>query len=366
MSVPIREVLSALETLAPTALAESWDNVGLLIGETSQQPSTVFIALDVTPATLEQAAQHQAQLMITHHPLIFSGMKRLVEDGATISLVTRMVRDGRSLISLHTNLDVAPNGLNTYVATALGLRNLRPLMPTEARPLLKLIVYVPASHIDAVRTAICNAGAGHIGHYEGCTFTTPGTGTFCPKEGTNPFIGQAGKLEQVDEIRLETVVPKAVLGQVLSAMFAQHPYEEVAFDLLPMENSWPGAGMGRVGRLEIPTTVRKFRDKVSEVLKTDQLLVSGDDDQPVRTVALCTGAGGDYLSHALRAKADLYLTGEMKHHQALLAGERGIAAIVAGHFATERLAVPLLADFLQTRFPALQIIQAVEVDPLHR
>lgn len=364
MPVTVREILGSLEQLAPSALAESWDNVGLLVGDARQQAQTVLVALDTTPEVLEQATAQHVELLVTHHPLIFSGLKRLLEDGGISSSLRRLVRENCSLIALHTNLDSAPGGLNTYVAAQLGIRQSRPLIPTAARALLKLVVYVPESHVDVVRTAICAAGAGQIGHYSECTFDTLGTGTFRPEAGTHPYIGETGVLERVPEVRLETVVPKHALSAVLQAMHASHPYEEVAYDLIILEIPWPEAGLGRIGQLPAPVTAAAFTERIKTVLQAETLEFAGDPQRPVHTVALCTGAGGDFLGAALRQGADLYLTGEIKHHQALEARQSGMAIVVAGHFATERPAVPLLADYLADRHPELRIVRAEECDPL--
>ncbi|HEX2951826.1 MAG TPA: Nif3-like dinuclear metal center hexameric protein [Armatimonadota bacterium] len=361
--VIVRDILGQLEQLAPSALAESWDNVGLLIGDAEQPVQKVLVALDATAAVLDQASHEDVQLIITHHPLIFSGMKRLNEDGGTNSLVRRLIREGRSLVATHTNLDSAPDGLNTYVATLLGIQAPRPLIPSEARSLLKLVVYVPETHVDAVRSAICAAGAGHIGHYAECTFGTPGTGTFQPEEGTHPFIGTPGKLERVQEVRLETVVPKRALSAVFAAMFASHPYEEVAYDLFTLENSWPMAGLGRIGNLATPMDAGEFVTRVREVLQTDRLVFTGDMARQIKTVALCTGSGGDFAEHAFQSHADAYLTGEIKHHQALLARQHGLMLIDAGHYPTERPAVNLLAEYLTAKNGDLEIIRAIEEDP---
>lgn len=364
--VIVREILGQLEQLAPPALAESWDNVGLLIGDVAQPVDKILVALDATSAVLDQASREDAQLIITHHPLIFSGIKRLNEDGGTSGLVRRLIREGRSLIAMHTNLDSAPDGLNTYVAKLLGVQNLRPLLPSEMRSLLKLVVYVPETHVDAVRSAICAAGAGHIGHYSECTFGAPGIGTFRPEEGTHPFIGITGTLERVQEIRLETVVPKKLLTAVLTAMLASHPYEEVAYDVFTLENPWPGAGLGRMGCLPTPMTANAFIARVSEVLHTNRIFVIGDTARRVKTIALCTGSGGDFAEQAFHAHADVYLTGEIKHHQALLAQQQGFMLIDAGHYPTERPAVNLLADYLTAQNSDLMVLRAVEEDPFQR
>ena len=366
MAITVGDIVERVHELAPPALAESWDNVGLLVGDPAQAVSIVLTALDADDAVLEQAAAHGAELLVTHHPLLFTAQKRLVEDGGVLSLARRLIREGRSLLAAHTNLDSAPRGLNWRLAELLGLRETKPLVPTEARPLLKLVVFVPATHAETVREAICAAGAGHIGEYRDCTFGASGTGTFRPLAGTTPFIGAPDTLERVAEIRLETVTPRAQLPTVLAAMLAAHPYEEAAYDVIPLDNAWPGAGLGRIGVLAEPTTAAALLERVRDALGTDRLALIGEPSTTVRAVALCAGAGGDFIEQARRAGADLYLTGEVKHGQALLARARGPVIIDAGHFATERPAVAVLAEYLTARFPELTVLRAEERDPIAR
>jgi dinuclear metal center YbgI/SA1388 family protein len=357
----VREISAALEALAPPALAEGWDNVGLLVGDPAAPVTRVLTALDASAGVVAQADAMGAELLVVHHPLVFGGLKRVVEDGGTVSLVRRLVAGGRSLLALHTNLDTAPRGLNAHVADLLGLCDTRPLVPAEARPLVKLVVYVPEAQAEAVRAAICDAGAGHIGGYDQCTFAVPGTGTFRPGPGTQPFIGTPGTLERVPELRLETVVPRSALGAVLRALTAAHPYEEPAYDILPMDTPWPGAGLGRVGTVA-PTTAGALLQRVRESLDAPRAALVGDPARPVRTVALVTGSGSDFFEHARRAGADLYLTGEVKHHVALLARESGVAVVDAGHFPTERPAAGLLAGWLRAAFSTLDVRVADEAD----
>jgi len=364
MRVTVNEIVQHVHLLTPTALAESWDNVGLLLGDPAREVGTVLTALDASAGVLDQAAALGAEMLVVHHPLLFTATKRMVEDGGIMSLVRRLIREDRALLAAHTNLDSAPRGLNHYVAGLLGLRETEPLAPSEARPLLKLAVYVPEARLEAVRDAVCAAGAGHIGQYSDCTFGSPGMGTFRPLAGTSPFIGTQGELERIREIRLETVVPRAQLPQVLGAMLAAHPYEEVAYDLIPLENAWPGAGLGRIGMLDEPMTVPVFLERIRTVLGADRPALIGAADRTVQRIALCTGAGSDFTELARRAGADLYLTGEVKHHQALLARDHGPVIIDAGHFATERPAAALLADYLTAEFPGLSVIRAEETDPV--
>ncbi|MHB9133555.1 MAG: Nif3-like dinuclear metal center hexameric protein [Armatimonadota bacterium] len=366
MTLTVRDIQRRLDRLAPPVLAEQWDNVGLLVGDPAQEVRAVVVALDATHGALAQAEAQGANLLVVHHPLIFSGLKRLVEDGGINTLVRRLVASGISLLAYHTNLDSAPEGLNQYVGQMLGLQSLSPLLPSEAHPLVKLVVYVPEAQVDVVREAICRAGAGQIGRYSECTFGAPGIGTFRPEEGANPYIGMVGELERVAEIRLETVVPKPALRTVLDAMVAAHPYEEVAYDLFSLEKTWPGAGLGRIGTLPSPTTAGAFLQQVRHILQVQCPALIGDLNREVTTVALCTGAGGDFAEQARYAGADLYLTGEVKHHQALLARQHGFAIIDAGHYPTERPAVSLIAGYLEAQFPELVVVRAEEKDPITR
>lgn len=362
--ITVSEILHSLAELAPMELAESWDNVGLLVGDLQQQVQGIVVALDASADVLDQLSDNEAELLVVHHPLIFSGMKRLVEDGGVNTLLRRLIYEGHSLIALHTNLDSAPHGLNQYVAEKLGLVDICPLLPNSARPLLKLVVFVPESHQEELRAALCAAGAGQIGHYSDCTFSSSGQGTFRPMAGSKPYIGETGVLESVTEQRLEMVVAKSALAAVLNALKAVHPYEVPAYDILPQEIAWPGAGLGRIGRCQQTVSMAHFAAHVDEVLSVPRIAMVGDPSAKVSRVALCTGSGGDFLPDAIRAGADLYLTGELKHHQALLARQQGIAVLDIGHFASERPAVPLLADYLEAKFPLIDITCAEEVDPL--
>jgi dinuclear metal center YbgI/SA1388 family protein len=366
MSQTVADITRALDDLAPAALAEAWDNVGLLVGDPKADVTRALVALDATPGVLDQAATLGAEVVVTHHPLLFSATKRLVADGGTLSLVRRLVREGRALVAAHTNLDSAPGGLNDRLAALLGVHETRPLLPSESRALVKLVVYVPVEHAEAVRVAMCDAGAGHIGAYDQCAFAAAGEGTFRPGAGTQPYIGQVGALTRVAEMRVETVVPRARLGAVIAALTVTHPYEEPAFDVLPLDNAWPGAGLGRIGTLETATTVGAFAAKVTQTLGTDRVDVVGHKASTVRTVALCGGGGGDLAERAAALGADVYLTGELKHSQALAAAQRGFSVITAGHFATEHMAVDVLAACLTRSFPALQVQIAEERDPLTR
>lgn len=366
MVVTVSDVLSMLDTLAPFSLAEAWDNVGLLVGDANAQVHGILTALDATLSVIDQATAQGADLIVTHHPLRISPMTRLVEDCGSGTLIRRLTGASISLIAAHTNLDSAPKGLNTYVAEMLGLLDTKPLHVSESRPFLKLVVYVPSTSEYSLCTALAAAGAGAIGDYSECTFASRGEGTFRPGEGTHPYIGAPGELTRVPETRFETIVPRSRVGAVVKALYAAHPYEAPAFDLLPLENCWPGAGLGRIGKLPKPETAAAFSKRVVMVLGTDRLDLVGDPSRQVQTIALCTGGGGNLVEEAAAAGADLYLTGEMKHSQALAAAQRGLCVLTAEHFATERPAVSLLAEWLTKAFPDVPVHRAEESDPLVR
>jgi dinuclear metal center YbgI/SA1388 family protein len=256
------------------------------------------------------------------------------------------MRDGVAIISAHTNLDCAVDGLNSWLAMRLGVQQSVPLQPV-AGDYLKLIVFVPSGHEQPVAEALFSAGAGQIGTYDQCSFRSRGEGTFRPGQGANPFVGEIGQTEHTDEIRLETIVPRRKLARVLEKMQKVHPYEEVAYDLVSLQNQVPGAGLGRIGRLEQETTLDGFAAMVKDALGCDHLRLTGSGTRTVHKVALCGGSGAGLLQTAHRQGADVLVTGDIKYHDARQAEELGIALIDAGHFATESLMIEQVADALQ-------------------
>lgn len=347
MSVKCHAIIEAMDKLAPRHLAESWDNVGLLLGSPDQAVSNILVALDVTSAIAEKARRDGVDLIIAHHPLIFkalTGIRTDLQPGKTIAI---LLKNDIALFAAHTNLDTAPGGVNDILASRLGLVDSRPLSPDHPEKLLKLAVFVPESHVEEVRQAIAAAGAGHIGNYSHCTFQTAGTGTFLPLDGTNPFIGKPGKLEYAPEFRLETVLPEAVSGRVISAMLKAHPYEEVAYDIYALENPAIIHGLGRVGRLAESTALTDFVDAIKKALAIQQVRVAGAIARTVCTVAVCGGAGGSLVRKAAAAGADVLVTGDVKYHEAQEARELGLVVIDAGHFATEQPVVEAVAAYLR-------------------
>jgi dinuclear metal center YbgI/SA1388 family protein len=326
-------------------MAEEWDNVGLQVGDPGATVERVLVALDPGCAAVAAACDRGAQLLVTHHPLLFKPLRRLSPDDPVGRVVWQAVRGGVAILSAHTNLDVAADGLNRWLADRLELNNASPLQPLVGR-LLKLVVYVPEGYDEAVAAALFDAGAGRIGKYDHCSFRTAGIGTFRPGEGTTPFTGTPGQREQVRELRLETVVPQRRLPKVLEKLFKAHPYEEVAYDLVPLANTLPGFGLGRIGSLATTLPLGAFAARVKTALSCQSLRVVGDLQRAVGKVAVCGGSGAGLISEAQRQGADVLVTGDVKYHEARLAEDFGLALIDAGHFATERLAVEELVSRL--------------------
>ena len=342
----IQDLVGLIHKLYAPELAEDWDNVGLQVGDPGRPLDRVMVALDPGLEAVEAARDAGAQALVTHHPLLFKPVKRLTPDDAVGQVLWTAVRDDVAIISAHTNLDCAVDGLNSWLAQKMGVEQAIPLQAV-AGDYLKLVVFVPVGHEDAVADALFSAGGGQIGAYDQVSFRSSGEGTFRPGPGTQPYIGTVGQREKAEEVRLETIIPKRKLLRVLEKMQKTHPYEEVAYDLLPLQNQVPGAGLGRIGRLAQQASLGEFAARVKESLGCDHLRLIGADQMPVRKVALCGGSGAFLLQTAHRQGADVLVTGDVKYHEARQAEELGIALIDAGHFATEQLMIEQVTQSLQ-------------------
>lgn len=342
----IQDLVGLIHKLYAPELAEDWDNVGLQVGDPGRALDRVMVALDPGLEAVEAARDAGAQALVTHHPLLFKPVKRLTPDDAVGKVLWAAVRDDVAIISAHTNLDCAVDGLNSWLAQKMGVEQAVPLQAV-AGDYLKLVVFVPVGHEDAVADALFSAGGGQIGAYDQCSFRSSGEGTFRPGPGTQPYIGTVGQREKAEEVRLETIIPKRKLLRVLEKMQKAHPYEEVSYDLLPLQNQVPGAGLGRIGRLAQQASLGEFAARVKDFLGCDHLRLIGADQMPVRKVALCGGSGAFLLQTAHRQGADVLVTGDVKYHEARQAEELGIALIDAGHFATEQLMIEQVTQSLQ-------------------
>jgi dinuclear metal center YbgI/SA1388 family protein len=332
-------LLEILEEIAPTRYAEPWDNVGLLVGDSNQNISKTLFTIDYTPAVADEARTKNCDCVISYHPPIFDALKRVVFP----SPIYDAIRRGVAIYSPHTALDVADGGTNDMLADAIGLAaDRQPLRITDAKAAnYKLVVFAPRDVADKVADAMFAAGAGRIGNYTSCSFRSPGTGTFFGQEGANPAVGQAGQLERADEVRIETILPISRVEQVIAALKKSHPYEEPAFDLLQLAAPPEGRGQGRIGSLASPIDRSAIISRIKKELDLPHLLVAGPTTGPIIRAACCAGSCGDILNDAISQKAELYLTGEMRHHDALGAALKGITVVATLHSNSERAVLKL-------------------------
>jgi len=329
----VAQIAEAVEQIAPLPLAEEWDNCGLQIGDPEARANQVLIALTPLPEVFEEAKEKGADFLLIHHPLIFDPLKSIVTSAYPGGLLARAIRNGLAVYAAHTSYDAAPAGVSVALARALGLRGpLRVLSPRGA--LRKLVVFVPEKNVDTVVKALAEAGAGVIGDYTECTFRTQGIGTFRGGDEANPYLGEKGRLEKVEEVRIETVVPAHAVARAVEAATSAHPYEEVALDVYPVEGSPEGCGYGRVGTLPVRLTADELRERVSGSLGFSSRLVA-DIGRQIETVAVLGGSGGSFIPEAAASGAHAYVTGDVDYHDALLAESLGLTVIDAGHAATE-------------------------------
>ena len=350
----IADITDALEAWAPPGSAQDYDNVGLQVGDATRSVDTALLALDATPQVLDEAKEHDADLVVTHHPLLFRPLDGVTADSYVSNLALRFAEAGIGLYSIHTNLDAAPGGVSFALADRLGLTDIGFLDGFD-ETLYKLAVFVPADAFDPVREALADAGAGRIGDYEACAFSVAGTGFFKPGDDTDPHIGTAGGgVESADERKLEVEVARWNLGRVLGALEAAHPYEEVAYDLYPVHQKNTRAGLGALGHLPSPEPLSAFLDRVADRLDADSLRYAGTDEASVERVAVCGGAGSDFIGTARGAGADAYVTADVTYHEFFdVLGTDGtpeMALVDPGHYETEALTEALLRNWLADRF----------------
>ena len=342
--VRVEHVSEAFERIAPPSLSEAWDNCGLQVGDPAAEVSRVLVALTPLPEVFEEAEEKGANFLLFHHPLVFDPIKTIDTSAYPGDLLARAIRNDLAVYAAHTSYDAAPAGVSVALAETIGLSGpLRVIAPRGE--LRKLAVFVPEEAVDAVARALAEAGAGVIGDYTECTFRTCGTGTFRGGDETNPYLGERGQLEKVEEVRIETVVPAHAASRAARAATAAHPYEEVAMDIYPTEGFPEGCGYGRLGTLPERLTAEELREHVSESLGFSARLVS-EAGRRIERVAVLGGSGGSFIPEAAASGADAYVTGDIDYHDALLAESLGLTVIDAGHAATEMPSLRPLAAHL--------------------
>jgi len=329
----VKQLVAVIEDVAPREIAEEWDNVGLLVGAYSNMVKRVLLALDVTEEAADKAIELGCELIIAHHPVIFRPLKALRTDSPQGRVLEKLIQAGVSVYAAHTNWDKCRFGTSRRLAELLGLSDITVLKVMGQSRSYKLVVFVPESHREAVFQAMSAAGAGHIGNYSHCSFSTLGKGTFVPLTGATPHVGRAQELIHVEEARLEMIVPQGMLTSVLKGLQAAHPYEEIAYDVLELHNAGQSYGLGSVGELTQPIAWTELSARLRGLFP--EVRVAGRIPLKVRKVAVCGGAGSELVHVAHAAQADALITGDVGHHSALEAAALGLAVVDAGHFATE-------------------------------
>lgn len=348
----LKDIIKKWEQILPLSYQEKWDHCGLNLGNPSQNITRVLFAYDICHEVVRFAVQNKCQLIISHHPFRMRGdinIRTDSYDGQTIELC---LKNNIALYSCHTNHDASALSLNRHYLNKLGLHNIQPLVPPPQK-LIKLVTFVPQTQAKPVMQALFDAGAGNIGNYDECSFSTPGTGTFRGNEKTNPAIGKRHHREHVAEDRVETIVPQDLLGQVLTALKTTHPYEEVAYDLYPLENQRQDIGLGAIGEYKEPLGKRELLTKIKSLFKAPVLKWVGSQQKKFSRVAICTGSGTSLMDAALRKQADMFITGDIKYHQAIEAKRQDLALVDVGHFYSEIDSVNVLKTIFDTNFKNL-------------
>ncbi len=340
----VKEIIQGLELLAPVKLAESYDNVGLLVGKSDKEVSRIMVALDASESVIDECIARKVDLLITHHPIIFSPVKRITADHASGRKLLKLMQNQIACYAIHTNFDVAV--MAKEAAARLGLKNPRVLSETYQESLVKLVVFIPVDSAEKVRVAMAKEGAGFIGNYSECSFGVQGLGSFKPLEGTSPYIGKLNEVTHTQEVRLETVVRRDKLQAVLKAMVRVHPYEEVAYDIYKLENEFNIAGIGYYGYLNQDMSLKDLAVYVKGIFNLGSVSVVGDLSRKVASIAISPGSGKSMVADALRAKTDVLITGDIDHHTALDAKEAGLCIIDAGHYGTEYLFVDVMRRYI--------------------
>lgn len=362
MALKCSDVINALEKFAPVEDAESWDNPGFLVGDRNHEIHKVLVALDVTGAVIDEAIDVGADMIVTHHPVLFGSVKKVTTDTPLGTKIVRLIKNNIDHYAAHTNLDAAIGGTNDVFADLAGLTEVKVLDVTNKEKLYKYAVYVPEDSADNVRDAIVSAGGGKIGdNYSGCTFTASGKGRFTPLDGANPAVGSINKEETVDEVKIETVVPASALSRVINAVIKVHPYEEPAYDIIPLEQTGRQNGIGRVGVLTEETTLGEYALKIKKALGLDAIRVVGDLDKKITKVGICTGSAVEYMKKVKAAGAQVFITSDMRYHESQKALDLGLALIDATHFASENIIVPTLCNMIKEACPSIKVV-ASKVD----
>lgn len=349
------QIFKVIEKWAPKKLAYNWDNIGLQIGTDEDTTKAVLVTLDVVESVVDEAIQTGANLIIAHHPLLFNPLQQIDVCSVKGKIIEKLIKHDITVYAAHTNLDIAKGGVNDLLCDKLQITDREHLLNVYSEKLYKLIVYVPQTHEKQVREVLGQAGAGHIGNYSHCAFTSKGEGTFRPSDGTNPFIGKVNEQVYVNETKIEVIIEAEKTDDILSVLFDVHPYEEVAYDLFPLKNEGTSYGLGKIGNLPKEMTLNELCQHVKQSLDLPALRVVGHLNKKVKKVAVLGGSGEKYYDVAHKRGADVYITGDMTFHQAQDAEQSGLSIIDPGHY-IEAIMVEATVDYLQNKCQEVNVI----------
>jgi len=358
------EIVSYFEELAPNTYQEEYDNAGLIVGDASIEVKAALLTLDVTPEVVQEAIDRGANLIISHHPPIFRGIKKFTGSSYVEKTVATAIKNDIAIFAAHTNFDSMMGGVNMSIARKLGITDLEILQPIN-NGLFKLVTFVPVDSVDKVRDAMFKAGAGQIGGYDCCSFGSEGFGTFRAGDNTHPYVGQKGEMHREPEVRVETILPKNILARVVGKMIEAHPYEEVAYDVYPLEIPYRLVGLGMVGNLEEPVAPMDFLRQVKDVFGAGVVRYTALSRKAIKRVAFCGGSGASLIEKAIGSDADIFITSDIKYHQFFDADGRIIIADI-GHFESEQFTIDLFYEYLLKKFPTFAVLKSrVTTNPIN-
>jgi dinuclear metal center YbgI/SA1388 family protein len=360
----LKDLTSFLDSAIPLSFQEGYDNAGLQVGMPDKEISSALITLDITEEVLDEAGYAGCDLIVSHHPLIFNGIKQLSGRTVIERILLKAIKKDVAIYSAHTNLDVLENGVSRKMAEKLGLKNIKVLVPLKNR-LVKLVTFIPENHLEKVREALFEAGAGMIGGYDKCSFSTPGTGSFRAGNDTEPYTGEKGKIHFEKEVRFETILFSHMKGRVVKALLETHPYEEVAYDIYPLENDNIRAGMGCTGELPSPMDEKDFLRLLGSVFSANGIRYSKSAGYQISKVALCGGAGGPLLNDAIASGADAFVSADIRYHSFFDAGNKIFIADI-GHFESEKFSTEILYDLIVKKFPKFAVrFSEINTNPIN-
>jgi len=360
----VKSICELIEEVAPLALQESYDNAGLLVGNSQMEVTSVLVCIDITEEVIEEAIRKNCNLIISHHPLIFSGLKKLVGQNEVQRCVAAAIKNDIAIYAAHTNLDNVLQGVNGKIAEKIGLVKTRILQPKQ-NALLKLITYIPRIHSYGLRQALFEAGAGEIGNYDACSFNVEGVGTFRANDQAVPFVGKTNEMHSEPETRIEVILPEYLKQQVLDALLKAHPYEEPAYDFIQLRNTWNQAGAGLIGELEVEEDEIEFLTRIKKIFNQPVIRYTNLLGKKIKQVAVCGGSGSSLLSDAILAKADVFISGDFKYHEFFDTQKQIIIADI-GHFESEQFTKDIFSEIITKKMPTFAVqISDIKTNPIN-